>query len=337
MAAVTGTGAAQATNAAPPRRPTRRATTEPPAVRVVLIGAALLLAVVFLVLPLIVVFVEAFGVGYVIRQVREGTAPFAQAAGGAWREYWAEVTHGDTWRAIRLTLLTAAVAVPLNLVFGIAAAWCITKFRFRGKSLLTTLIDLPFAISPVVAGLALILVFGESDGLLGPLANRTFALDLGFTEITASTKVVFALPGIVLATVFITFPFVARELIPLMQAQGADEEQAARSLGAGGWTTFFRVTLPNIKWGLLYGVILCNARAMGEFGAVFVVSGGYGEQMTLPLHVNAVYHANPVNSVPVFAVASILAVLAVVTLIVKAVAEWRYRAELKATSGRNVE
>ena len=328
--------AATATLATAPKATAHRrrsATGEPAAVRWALIVAAMLVLAVFLVMPLVVVFVEAFGLGYVIARVREGSAPAATAAADALRDYWSNVTAGATWAAIKLTLLTAAIAVPLNTLFGVAAAWCVTKFRFRGKALLTTLIDLPLAISPVVAGLALILVFGESDGLLAPWVNRRFALDLGFTSVVVSTKVVFAIPGIILATVFITFPFVARELIPLMQAQGTEEEQAARSLGAGGFTTFWRVTLPNIKWGLLYGVILCNARAMGEFGAVFVVTTGAEGLVTLPLHVNAVYHANPVSNVPVFAVSSILAVLAVVTLVVKAVAEWRYRAELKAMTG----
>ena len=315
----------------PTAPPPRRAVGEPRWVRATLIVLAMVLLLVFLVFPLVTIFLEAFGVGYVIRQVREGTAPAGQAMAAAMREYWSHVTAGPTWAAIKLTLLTAAISVPLNLVFGIAAAWCVTKFDFPGKSLLTTLIDLPFAISPVVAGLALILVFGETDGLFAGLVNRTFDLNLLFTTVRLNTKVVFDVPGIVLATVFITFPFVARELIPLMQAQGSEEEQAARSLGAGVWRTFFRVTLPNIKWGLLYGVILCNARAMGEFGAVFVVSSGHERQMTLPLHVNAVYHASPVSVVPVFAVSSILAALAIVTLVVKAVAEWRYRAELKAT------
>jgi sulfate/thiosulfate transport system permease protein len=322
--------AATTTTSAARRRPVRSATTEPAAVRAALIGLAMLLLVVFLVLPLVVVFFEAFGLGYVIRQVREGTAPLGRAIGDALSEYWSHVSSGPTREAIELTLITAIIAVPLNLVFGVAAAWCVTKFNFRGKTLLTTIIDLPFAISPVVAGLAFILLFGETGGFFARWVNRQFELNLLFTTVTISTKVIFALPGIVLATVFITFPFVARELIPLMQAQGTEEETAARVLGAGGWKTFFLVTLPNIKWGLLYGVILCNARAMGEFGAVFVVSGGHRGQLTLPLHVNAVYHANPVNSVPVFAVSSILAVLAVVTLVVKAVAEWRYRAELKA-------
>jgi len=208
------------------------------------------------------------------------------------------------------------VAVPLNLVFGVAAAWCIAKYEFRGKSFLTTLIDLPFSVSPVVAGLIYVLVFG-AQGWFGPwlMAN--------------DIKIIFAVPGIILATVFVTFPFIARELIPLMQAQGNEEEQAAIVLGATGWQTFWRVTLPNIKWGLIYGVILCNARAMGEFGAVSVVSGHIrGQTNTMPLHVEVLY--NEYQSVAAFAVASLLALLALVTLVIKSVVEWRHEREMKA-------
>jgi sulfate ABC transporter permease protein CysW len=288
-------------------------TTESPLVRRLLIGLALCFLAFFLVLPLLVVFYEA---------LREGFGVYAGA-----------VTDPKTWDAIELTLLTAAIAVPLNTVFGIAAAWCVTKFEFRGKSLLTTLIDMPFSISPVVAGLCLVLLFG-TRGLFGSWINQQYVIPLGFTEIEFTLRIIYALPGIILATVFITFPFVARELIPLMQAQGTDEEQAARVLGAGGWQIFWRVTVPNIKWGLLYGVILCNARAMGEFGAVYVVSAGFSDQITLPLRVERVYTATLVSIAPAFAVASLLGLLAVVTLVVKTLVEWRFRRDLVATSPR---
>ena len=222
----------------------------------------------------------------------------------------------DAWAAIRLTLVTAAIAVPLNLVFGVAAAWCIAKYEFRGKAFLTTLVDLPFSVSPVVAGLIYVLVFG-AQGWFGPWLQ---AHDI---------KIVFAVPGIVLATVFVTFPFIARELIPLMQAQGNDEEQAAIVLGATGWQTFWRVTLPKIKWGLWYGVVLCTARAMGEFGAVSVVSGHIrGETNTLPLHVEILY--NEYDFSGAFAVASLLAFLAVITLVAKKLLERGVRAEVQA-------
>ena len=215
----------------------------------------------------------------------------------------------DAWAAIRLTLLTAAIAVPLNLAFGLAASWAIAKFEFPGKGTLLTLIDLPFAVSPVISGMIFVLLFGR-QGLLGPF--------LGAHDV----KVIFAVPGIVLATVFVTFPFVARELVPVMQALGNEEEEAARVLGAGGWQIFFRVTLPNVKWGVLYGVILCNARAMGEFGAVSVVSGHIrGLTNTIPLHVEILY--NEYNFQAAFAVASLLAFLALVTLLAKSVVEWR--------------
>ena len=271
-------------------------TTESPAIRWLLTALALGFMGLFLVLPLAAVFVEALKAG--------------------WTAYWAALKEPDALSAIRLTLLTAAIAVPLNLVFGVAAAWCIAKFEFRGKAFLTTLIDLPFSVSPVVAGLIYVLVFG-AQGWLGPwLAEHDI-------------KIIFAVPGIVLATVFVTFPFIARELIPLMQAQGSDEEQAAQVLGAGGWQTFWHVTLPNIKWGLIYGVILCNARAMGEFGAVSVVSGHIrGQTNTMPLHVEVLY--NEYQGQAAFAVASLLALLAIVTLIVKTVVEWRHEREMKA-------
>ena len=276
--------------------PRRVSTTEAPAIRWLLTALALGFMGLFLVLPLAAVFVEALKAG--------------------WTAYWAALKEPDALSAIRLTLLTAAIAVPLNLVFGVAAAWCIAKFEFKGKAFLTTLIDMPFSVSPVVAGLVYVLVFG-AQGWLGPwLAEHDI-------------KIIFAVPGIVLATVFVTFPFIARELIPLMQAQGSDEEQAAQVLGASGWQTFWHVTLPNIKWGLIYGVILCNARAMGEFGAVSVVSGHIrGQTNTMPLHVEVLY--NEYQGQAAFAVASLLALLAIVTLIVKTVVEWRHEREMKA-------
>jgi sulfate/thiosulfate transport system permease protein len=273
-------------------------TTEPRWVRRTLIGAALGFVLLFLVLPLAAVFTEALRKGF-----------------GAYFEAFKEP---DAWSAIELTLITAAVAVPLNLVFGVAAAWAIAKFDFRGKAFLITLVDLPFSVSPVVAGLIYVLMFG-AQGWLGPWLA---AHDI---------KIIFAVPGIVLATVFVTFPFIARELIPLMQAQGSDEEQAAIVLGASGWQTFWHVTLPNIKWGLVYGVILCNARAMGEFGAVSVVSGHIrGQTNTMPLHVEILY--NEYQSVAAFAVASLLALLALVTLVIKSVVEWRFERERKAAA-----
>jgi sulfate transport system permease protein len=236
-------------------------------------------------------------------------AVFAYALEGGFRTYIASFTDEDSLSAIRLTLLTAAIAVPVNVVFGVCAAWAIAKFDFRGKSFLITLVDLPFSVSPVISGLIYALVFG-AQGWLGPwLAERNI-------------QIIFAVPGIVLATIFVTFPFVARELIPLMQAQGRAEEEAAVSLGASGWQTFWRVTLPNIKWGLLYGVILCNARAMGEFGAVSVVSGHIrGETNTMPLHIEILY--NEYQFTAAFAVASLLALLALVTLAAKTWVEWR--------------
>ena len=265
------------------------ATREPAWVKWTLLGVSLTFFAVFLLLPLVAVFVEAF---------RKG-----------WDTYLAALVERDALSAIKLTLTAAAISVPLNLVFGVAAAWAITKFDFRGKHLLITFIDLPFSVSPVVAGLIYVLVFG-AQGWFGPWLSDH------------DVKVIFAVPGIVLATVFVTFPFVARELIPLMEAQGKDEEEAAVVLGARGWQTFWHVTLPNVKWGLLYGVILCNARAMGEFGAVSVVSGHIrGLTNTMPLHVEILY--NEYQFAAAFAVASVLALLALVTLAVKVWVEKR--------------
>jgi len=273
---------------------TTTATTEGPWVRWLLTGIAVLFLGVFLFLPLAVVFSSALAKGLAA--------------------YLASLREPDAWAAIRLTLIAAGIAVPANLLFGVAAAWAIGKFDFFGKSVLITLIDLPFAVSPVVSGLIYVLLFGL-QGLLGPWLA---AHDI---------KIIFAVPGIVLATIFVTFPFVARELIPLVQAQGNDEEEAALTLGAGGWQTFFRVTLPNIKWGLLYGVILCNARAMGEFGAVSVVSGHIrGRTNTMPLHIEILY--NEYQFVPAFAVASLLALLALLTLFVKSAIEWKAKQQL---------
>jgi sulfate transport system permease protein len=274
----------------------RPVTTEPRLARIVLIAAAVLFLAFFLLLPLVTVFAEALGNGV-----------------GA---YFKALADKDALAAIRLTLLVAAIAVPANLVFGVAASWLIAKFEFRGKSLLTTLIDLPFSVSPVTSGLIYVLVFG-AQGFLGPwLAAH-------------GIKIIFAVPGIVLATIFVTFPFVARELIPIMQGQGIEDEEAAASLGAGGLKTFFRVTLPNVKWALLYGVLLCNARAMGEFGAVSVVSGKIrGQTNTMPLQVEILY--NEYSYVAAFAVASLLALLALVTLALKSFLEWRYAGELAA-------
>lgn len=267
--------------------------TETALVRWVLIGIALLFLGVFLFLPLVAVFTQALARGF--------------------GSYFAAVIEPDALSAIKLTLLVAVIAVPVNLVFGVAAAWAIAKFDFRGKSLLITLIDLPFAVSPVISGLIYVLVFG---------AHGWFGEWLSEHDIT----IIFAVPGIVLATIFVTFPFVARELIPVMQEQGPEEEEAARVLGASGWQIFFRVTLPNIKWALLYGVILSNARAMGEFGAVSVVSGHIrGLTNTMPLHVEILY--NEYNFVGAFAVASLLAVLALVTLAIKTYVEWKTQAE----------
>src|SRR5471032_2368439 len=283
---------APAATATPARRgelPSVNNVLEPRWVRAVLIAIALIFLTLFLVVPLVSVFAEAFKKG--------------------WQVYFDAIVEDDALAAIKLTLLTAAIAVPLNLVFGVAASWCIAKFEFRGKSILLTLIDLPFSVSPVISGLIYVLMFG-AQGWFGPWLE---AHDI---------KILFAVPGIVLATIFVTFPFVARELIPLMQAQGSEEEEAAIVLGASGWDTFRRVTLPNIKWGLLYGVILCNARAMGEFGAVSVVSGHIRcETNTMPLQVGILY--NEYNCSAAFAVASLLVFLALVTLSLKAFFEWR--------------
>ncbi|MGH6648535.1 sulfate ABC transporter permease subunit CysW [Aquabacterium sp.] len=267
---------------------------EPPWVRRTLIGTALLFLALFLFLPLVSVFFEAFKKG--------------------WEVYLAAINEPDARSAIWLTLTAAIIAVPLNLVFGVSAAWAIAKFDFRGKSILLTLIDLPFSVSPVIAGLVYVLLFG----LQGWWGEWLRDHDL---------KVIFAVPGIVLATIFVTFPFIARELIPLMQAQGQEQEEAARVLGASGWQTFFKVTLPNVKWALLYGVILCNARAMGEFGAVSVVSGHIrGQTNTLPLHIEILY--NEYQFAASFAVASILASLALVTLVLKFIVERQVKQEL---------
>lgn len=262
---------------------TNRATTEAPWVKWLLIGLASLVLIWLLILPLVIVLMEALKQG--------------------WGVYIAALTEPDALSALKLTLLVAAITVPLNTIFGVAAAWVITKFQFKGKGLLITLIDLPFSISPVVGGLIFVLVFG-SNGWFGPwLAEHDI-------------KIIFALPGIVIATLFITFPFVARELIPLMEDQGTREEEAAVTLGASGWRIFWSVTLPNIKWGLLYGIILCNARAMGEFGAVSVVSGHIrGETNTLPLHVEILYNEYQFSAS--FAVASLLLILALATLLLK--------------------
>ena len=265
-------------------------TGEPAWVRRLLIGSAFAVVGLFLVLPLLIVFLEALGIGEGLSALLDAGVPAARAFWHAathpdFVRYWKAISADETVAAIELTLLTAAIAVPLNTLFGVAAAYCIAKFEFRGKSVLTTLIDLPFAVSPVAAGLALVLLFGKR-GWFGPwLAGHHL-------------QIIDAIPGIVMTTVFITFPFVARELIPLMEAQGTEEEEAARVLGASGWQTFFRVTLPNIKWGLLYGLILCNARAMGEFGAVFVVSSNFSDQMTLPLRVERVFHAGTASYAP---------------------------------------
>ncbi|WP_371874585.1 sulfate ABC transporter permease subunit CysW [Undibacterium terreum] len=262
---------------------------EPLWVRVVLVTIGLAFLTLFLFVPLAAVFAEAFKKG--------------------WHVYLAAITEDDALSAIRLTLIAAGIAVPLNLVFGVAAAWTIAKFDFRGKSVLLTLIDLPFSVSPVISGLIYVLLFGAQGWFGEWLRNHEI-------------KILFAVPGIVLATIFVTFPFVARELIPLMESQGSEEEEAALVLGASGWRTFWHVTLPNVKWGLLYGVILCNARAMGEFGAVSVVSGHIrGETNTLPLQVEILY--NEYNFTAAFAVASLLTLLALLTLALKALVEWR--------------
>jgi sulfate transport system permease protein len=275
-------GAAPRTEVRPPSRSAR-------VTRAVLVGTSIAFLGLLLVAPLGAVLAQAFAKG--------------------WEAYVESFADPDTLAAIRLTLLTAAIVVPVNTVFGICAAWAIAKFEFKGKSLLITLIDLPFAVSPVIAGLVFVLMFG-AQGWFGPWLQER------------DIQIIFAVPGIVLATLFITFPYVARELIPLMQQQGSDEEEAAITLGASAWVTFLRVTLPKIRWGLLYGVILCNARAMGEFGAVSVVSGHIrGLTNTMPLHVEILY--NEYNFVAAFAVASLLALLAILTLVLKSLVEWR--------------
>ena len=273
----------------------QRGTEESPLIKWTLIMIALAFSLVFLLLPLVNVFAQAFTKG--------------------WSFYWKSLGEPDSWAAIRLTLIVAAISVPLNAVFGMAAAWAIAKFEFKGKSLLITLIDLPFSVSPVVSGLMFVLLFG----LQGYFGKWLDAHDI---------KIIFAVPGIVLATVFVTFPFVARELIPVMQATGTDQEQAALTLGANGWQTFWHVTLPSVKWGLIYGIILCNARTMGEFGAVSVVSGHIaGVTDTMPLRVEKLY--NEYNGVAAFAIASLLALLALVTLAVKTMLEWKQAREFE--------
>jgi sulfate transport system permease protein len=290
--AIAAGGTAVASRSAPAALGRRvRPTDEPAWVRRALVGVALLFLGLFVLAPTAVVFTEALAKG--------------------WQVYAAALAEPEAWAAIRLTLLTAAIAVPLNTLFGLAAAWCVTRFRWRGKTLLVSIIDLPFGVSPVISGMVTVLLFG-AHGLLGPwLAAH-------------GVRIVFAVPGIVLATIFVTFPFVARELIPVLEAQGTEEEEAAHVLGAGGWQILFRVTLPNVKWSLLYGVILCNARAMGEFGAVSVVSGHIrGETNTIPLHVEILY--NEYNFAASFAVASLLLLLAGATLAAKKLVEWNTR------------
>jgi sulfate/thiosulfate transport system permease protein len=275
------------------RRASQRGTEESTIAKWTLITIALLFCAVFLLLPLLNVFAQAFAKG--------------------WSYYWTSLSEPDSWAAIRLTLLVAGISVPLNVVFGLAAAWAIAKFEFRGKSFLITLIDLPFSVSPVVAGLMFVVLFGLQGFLGGWLDEHDI-------------KIIFAVPGIVLATVFVTFPFVARELIPVMQATGTDQEMAALTLGANGWQTFWYVTLPSVKWGLIYGIILCNARAMGEFGAVSVVSGHIaGQTDTMPLRVEKLY--NEYNSAAAFAMASLLALLALLSLAIKTVLEWKQARE----------
>jgi len=296
VSAVLADGALPAGGGVAPRA-IREATGEAPWVRRTLIGLAFAFMTLFLFVPLATVFIEAFKKGIDV--------------------YLAAVTEPDALSAIRLTLIAAAVSVPLNLAFGIAAAWAVAKFEFHGKNVLLTLIDLPFSVSPVIAGLIYVLVFGLQGWFGHWLQDHEL-------------KVIFAVPGIVLATTFVTFPFIARELIPLMQAQGIEQEEAARVLGANGWQLFRRVTLPNVKWALLYGVILCNARAMGEFGAVSVVSGHIrGQTNTMPLHIEIVY--NEYQFAAAFAVASLLAGLALVTLVLKYLVERRVKASLKVT------
>jgi len=286
------------TSSAASVKQSRRGAEESPLAKWALIAVALAFSLVFLLLPLVNVMAQAFVKG--------------------WACYWSSLTQPDSRAAIRLTLIVAAISVPLNVLFGLAAAWAIAKFEFRGKSLLVTLIDLPFSVSPVVVGLMFIVLFGL-QGFFGKW--------LGAHGI----KIIFAVPGIVLATIFITFPFVARELIPVMQATGTEQEQAALTLGASGWQTFWHVTLPSVKWGLIYGIILCNARAMGEFGAVSVVSGHIiGRTETMPLRVEALYQgATGASTVAAFAVASLLALLALFTLAIKIFLEWKQAREYR--------
>ncbi len=279
-----------------------RNTTESPIIRWALTLTALLFLGLFLVIPLFTVFAKALETGFA--------------------KYWEAISEPDAWSAIKLTLITALIAVPLNVLFGLAASWAITKFDFRGKSFILSLIDLPFSISPVISGMLFILLFG-ARGLLGPWLDAH------------NLQIVFSVPGIILATIFVTFPYAARELIPSMQAQGSDAEEAALILGASGWKTFWLVTLPNVKWGLLYGIILCNARAMGEFGAVSVVSGHIrGLTNTMPLHVEVLY--NDYQFVASFAVASLLALLALITLAAKAIIDWQGRRHVNTPSTSNI-
>ena len=289
-------------NALAEKLQSRDATREPTWVRYTLIAIALIFFLSCLILPLVLVFVEAF---------KQGVGVYMQA-----------LVHPDTLSAVKLTLLTAVIAVPMNVIFGVAAAWSVAKFNFPGKSILTTIIDMPFSVSPVIAGLMLVLIFGTQGWMGGWLMDNDI-------------KILYAVPAIVLATIFITVPFVARELIPLMEAQGTEEEEAAIVLGASGWQTFWKVTLPNIKWGLIYGVILCNARAMGEFGAVSVVSGHIrGETNTLPLHVEILYNEYTFSAA--FAVSSLLALLAIVTLVLKTWVELRQEKQDKRNDDSTV-
>ncbi|MES2673920.1 MAG: sulfate ABC transporter permease subunit CysW [Pseudomonadota bacterium] len=286
---VSNLGHSSSTIKTSPRAAHQSATSEARWIRWTLISIAMLFLALFLLLPLVIVFTEAFAKGMGV--------------------YIAAITDPDAAAAIKLTLIAAGIAVPLNVIFGLAASWAIAKFEFKGKQIALTLIDLPFAVSPVVAGLIYMLLFG-AQGLFGQ------------TLMDHDVRIMFAVPGIVLATVFITFPFIARELIPLMQEQGKEQEEAAITLGANGWQMFFRVTLPSIKWALLYGIILCNARAMGEFGAVSVVSGKIrGQTNTMPLHIEILY--NEYQFAAAFAVASLLALLALVTLVLKSALEWK--------------
>ncbi|PZM11531.1 sulfate ABC transporter permease subunit CysW [Rhizobium tubonense] len=286
-----------ALDASAPPRPQHSAITESRIARWTLVAISLVFLALILVLPLAAVFIEAFSKGA--------------------DEFFASLQDSETYSAIKLTLLVAAISVPMNVIFGVAAAWAIAKFEFKGKAFLTTLIDLPFSVSPVISGLVFVLLF-SSNSLIGPWLQ------------SHGVKILFAVPGLVLATMFVTFPFVARELIPLMQEQGTADEEAALSLGASGWQTFWHVTLPNIKWGLLYGVLLCNARAMGEFGAVSVVSGHIrGETNTMPLQVEILY--NDYSFAAAFAVATLLALLALVTLVLKTLLEMRFSEEIAAS------